>query len=152
MAQTCRQIRAQLLPHRSLLVSQTLRCINETTSLNIKLANGLRGMREEWNNTTYGPNGVRVNRITSGRVGACARDMVEGCKCCGVVVCRVCTPLLGEIARIPRILEYSTAERHGELTGQRLLDENRTAQSNPLPYPRSKTDTDVCVEHASSRH
>jgi hypothetical protein len=44
-------------------------------------------MHQNWN--TFGPNGVRVPKITSGKVGACARDMVGECRKCSRIVCRV---------------------------------------------------------------
>lgn len=46
-----------------------------------------REASDAWN--THGPDGVRIPRLTSGKIGACARDMVGECQRCGTVVCRV---------------------------------------------------------------
>ena len=53
---------------------------------NVALANRLREAHSAWNSNGYSSN---VGRITSGKVGTCARDLVGSCKNCGVVVCRV---------------------------------------------------------------
>ncbi|KAI4094796.1 MAG: hypothetical protein LQ344_002042 [Seirophora lacunosa] len=64
---TCRQFRHNLLQHRSLLIQQTLRCANDQPNL-----------------TTTTPLGTK-------RTGACARDLVSGCRRCALTVCRNCT-------------------------------------------------------------
>jgi hypothetical protein len=88
LSRTCRQFRANLLQHRKLLISQTLRCENETTDPAQRLGNALFASHQVW--TAYGRDGVKIGRITSGKVGACARDLVGECKKCGRIVCRVC--------------------------------------------------------------
>ena len=87
LAKTCRQVRANLLQYRVMLMSKTLRCHNEDTSPGKRLGAALMASRDAW--TTYGRHGVKVERITSGRVGACARDMVSDCRSCGRTLCRV---------------------------------------------------------------
>ncbi|KAI5207723.1 hypothetical protein E4T39_01773, partial [Aureobasidium subglaciale] len=91
LSRTCRQYRANLLQHRKQLMSQTLRCESESplVSAGGKLGNSFRETEDgNWN--THGPEGIRIPRLTSGRVGACARDMVGECRRCGSVICRNC--------------------------------------------------------------
>lgn len=87
LSRTCRQFRANLLQHRRQLIPQTLRCVSDT--LPAWKPEGV--LREEEDDlwTTHGPAGIRIPRMTSGRVGTCARDMVGECRRCGTVVCRV---------------------------------------------------------------
>lgn len=83
LSRTCRQFRANLLPFRSQLVKQTLRCGNEDASSITPRRTALNGTRR-----LSVTNGANYNRMTSGRVAACARDMVSECRRCGNVVCR----------------------------------------------------------------
>jgi hypothetical protein len=93
---TCRQIRGTLLLFRDQLVTRTLRCVNEENGLGPaeKLAIRFKESREAWragaDRMANSPETVPCRRITSGKVGQCARDMVGECRRCGVVVCRVC--------------------------------------------------------------
>ncbi|KAG9771408.1 hypothetical protein KCU77_g11547, partial [Aureobasidium melanogenum] len=90
LSRTCRQFRANLLQHRRQLILQTLRCVSDTPDPAWKSESVLREEADElWN--THGPDGIRIPRLTSGRVGTCARDMVGECRRCGTVVCRNCT-------------------------------------------------------------
>jgi hypothetical protein len=88
LARTCRQARENLLQHRSILISRTLRCGNRNADLGKRLGDALSASRDAW--IAYGRSEVRIGRITSGKVGACATDMVGDCRKCGRVVCRVC--------------------------------------------------------------
>ena len=76
------------MQHRKLLINRALRCINEDTKPAERLGNALHASHAVW--TAYGQNGVKIGRITSGKVGACARDMVSDCRACGKIICRVC--------------------------------------------------------------
>ena len=87
LSRTCRQFRANLLQYRKLLIEQTLRCENENANPALRLGNALNNSLEQWR--AYGRNGVKVGRISSGKVGACARDLVGACRKCGRTVCRV---------------------------------------------------------------
>lgn len=87
LSRTCRQFRANLLLFRKQLIKQTLRCGNEDTSSIAAPRTASNGTRRL--SGTYVTN---YRRMTSGRVGACARDMVAGCRRCGSVVCRASTP------------------------------------------------------------
>ncbi|RAQ99244.1 zinc finger fyve phd-type protein [Stemphylium lycopersici] len=64
------------------LVKHTLHCDNEDVDLGekpgLRLHEGRHGMALE-------------GRLTTGRVGKCARDMVGDCQRCGTIVCRNCT-------------------------------------------------------------
>ncbi|KXS93334.1 hypothetical protein AC579_447, partial [Pseudocercospora musae] len=88
LSKTCRQIRANLLGFRAILVSQTLHCDNENANPAERLGNALHASHQVW--TTYGRNGTKIGRITSGKIGACARDMVGDCRKCGKIICRNC--------------------------------------------------------------
>ncbi|EME46245.1 hypothetical protein DOTSEDRAFT_148289 [Dothistroma septosporum NZE10] len=88
LSQTCRQIRANLMQYRRLLKSKALRCENEQSSPAVRLGNALHASHAVW--TAHGRNGLKVGRITSGKVGACARDMVADCRKCGHIICRNC--------------------------------------------------------------
>lgn len=98
---TCRQFRGTLLLFRHQLVARTLRCVNEQEGLNPaeKLAAAFKEGREAWRHGSDrvpgSPEPVSQRaRLTSGRVGKCARDMVGECRRCGTVVCRVRPRLL----------------------------------------------------------
>jgi hypothetical protein len=80
LSRTCRQFRANLLEYRSQLVKHTLHCCNEDGDRESKLGSRLQ---ESQYQTAFD------GRLTSGRVGKCARDMVGDCQRCGEVVCRV---------------------------------------------------------------
>ncbi|KAF2215600.1 hypothetical protein CERZMDRAFT_65078 [Cercospora zeae-maydis SCOH1-5] len=88
LARTCRQVRANLLQYRTMLMHKTLRCHNEATDPGERLGAALKASRDAW--TAYGRHGSKIDRITSGRVGACARDMVSECRSCGEFTCRNC--------------------------------------------------------------
>ncbi|KAF2502759.1 hypothetical protein BU16DRAFT_449791 [Lophium mytilinum] len=72
LSRTCRQFRANLLEYRDQLVRHSLHCANEDAAPDAQLAD-------------------RMPRLTSGKVGKCARDLVSDCDRCGTVVCRNCT-------------------------------------------------------------
>jgi hypothetical protein len=87
LARTCRQVRANLLQYRKMLVSQTLRCENDTSAPG---GGGGGGDNRFWKRTApEDPQSVTIPRLTSGRVGACARDMVGECRRCAAITCRV---------------------------------------------------------------
>lgn len=81
LSQTCHLVRNTLLQNRYQLVKRSLRCVNDGP-------NGQR--RDEPGAATAGLPPPRPGRMTSGKVSACARDMVSECRRCNVVVCRVC--------------------------------------------------------------
>lgn len=87
LSRTCRQFRASLLEFKVNLIDQALRCENEQTSQALRLGHALQASHDMW--TAYGRDGGKVGRITSGKVGSCARDLVGECRACGKVVCRV---------------------------------------------------------------
>jgi len=92
LARTCRQVRAELLQHRELLIAQALRCANEHASSAAQSGGGRHTTHEPWYAvaTAGSSDGIRFERITSGRVGACARDLVGECRRCNRHVCRNC--------------------------------------------------------------
>ncbi|KAF2753439.1 hypothetical protein EJ05DRAFT_490136 [Pseudovirgaria hyperparasitica] len=88
LSRTCRQFRANLLQYRRQLVTQTLRCANEDQPVNASLADRFRESHSAWVGQSLGS---YSHRITSGKIGQCARDMVGDCRRCGKIVCRNCT-------------------------------------------------------------
>ncbi|CAK4032552.1 Hypothetical predicted protein [Lecanosticta acicola] len=86
LSRTCHQVRANLLHHRQLLMSRALRCENESADPAKRLGNALHASHQVW--TAYGQNGVNVGRITGGKLGACAMDMVGECRSCSKIICR----------------------------------------------------------------
>ncbi|KAK3068250.1 hypothetical protein LTR53_014342 [Teratosphaeriaceae sp. CCFEE 6253] len=89
LSRTCRQFRAHLLQYRKQLIDRSLRCENEEANPAARLGNALHASHQVWKD--YGTNGVKIGRITSGKLGACATDLVDACRRCGRVVCRNCT-------------------------------------------------------------
>jgi hypothetical protein len=83
LALCCRQFRANLLEYRDQLVKHTLKCSNEDEPTSDFLGNRFRESHATF--LSFGYN----DRITSGKVGICARDMVGECRKCDTVVCRV---------------------------------------------------------------
>lgn len=79
LSRTCRQVRENLLQFNRQLVTRTLRCINEPGQLQTPKFS---------RHTTMDLFGMVC--LTPRKVGACARDMVNECRRCGIPVCRVC--------------------------------------------------------------
>lgn len=94
LSQTCRQVHANITPFRPQLVKQTLRCENEyIETLSELLASGTavpESVKSVIRALNQGSN-VTPGRLTRGKVGKCARDMVAECRRCSRVVCRVYT-------------------------------------------------------------
>lgn len=87
LSRTCRQFRANLLQFRKHLVTQSLRCENEEPALTKEPESHELDLDGTWHLFSNG--GLAVTRLTSGKIGKCARDMVSDCRRCGTVVCRV---------------------------------------------------------------
>ncbi|KAF1982780.1 hypothetical protein K402DRAFT_414810 [Aulographum hederae CBS 113979] len=140
---TCRQFRFNLIQFRDQLVQSSLRCSNETRSNCLRLADGLRGLKSAWEGGSGGVGGSMFavyknsaafygGRITSGRVGKCARDMVTECRKCEGIFCRNCTikpppqnQITGRLRRLCRTCAKAPLEN---LTGP------PSEASQPLPY------------------
>jgi hypothetical protein len=82
LSQTCHLVRNILLQNRYQLVKRSLRCVNDGPDSQRRV--GPDGVA-----TAYQRPPPRPGRMTSGRVAACARDMVSECRRCNAVVCRV---------------------------------------------------------------
>jgi hypothetical protein len=85
---TCRQVRANLQMFRDQLVTKTLRCTNEgdehrVLRKQLSIGTGLSRLSISPDTT------VLRRRMTTGKLGKCARDMVSECRRCGVALCRV---------------------------------------------------------------
>lgn len=85
LSRTCRQFRANLLQYRTMLKTLTMRCVNENPSPTEGTGTASDGSNDS--NTNHTKHASR--RITSGKVGPCARDMVSECRKCSRIVCRV---------------------------------------------------------------
>lgn len=89
LSRTCRQFRANLLQYRKMLKALTLRCQNEFPEL-----------KGDLNQDVHASSAARMfrlkktERITSGKIGPCARDMVGECRKCSKIVCRVRTIII----------------------------------------------------------
>lgn len=91
LSRTCRQYRVNLIPFRDQLIKRTLRCENESIqTLNELLAKGA-AIPESIKDVIRAMNqgNADAGRLTSGKIGKCARDMVGDCRRCARVVCRV---------------------------------------------------------------
>ncbi|KAI4125605.1 MAG: hypothetical protein LQ347_005318 [Umbilicaria vellea] len=86
LSRTCRQFRANLLQFRKHLVTQSIRCQNEEPACTKEHGSPELELDGTWHLISDG--GLAVTRLTSGKVGKCARDMVSDCRRCGMVVCR----------------------------------------------------------------
>lgn len=85
LSRTCRQVRANLLQFRTQLLQSTLHCENEKVELDPDNTFRYRARAADWYFVDIG----RATAVDTGKVGDCARDMVNGCRRCGRVVCRV---------------------------------------------------------------
>jgi hypothetical protein len=91
LSRTCRQVRATLLVFRHQLIKQTLRCenediekISELLRQGVDIPDNLKDMIR-----LLDQDNLYTGRLTRGRVGKCARDMVSECRRCSRTVCRV---------------------------------------------------------------
>lgn len=84
LSRTCRQFRANLLQYRKMLKALTLRCQNEFPEVK-----GDLGQDAHASSAARMFRLKKTERITSGKVGPCARDMVGECRKCSNIVCRV---------------------------------------------------------------
>src|ERR1700710_312097 len=84
LSRTCRQFRATLLQYRDQLVTRTLQCEKEDEEPGELDRATIR--RAHLSASVGGPT---YSRMTTGKIGACARDMVAECRSCGTIVCRV---------------------------------------------------------------
>ncbi|KAK3326355.1 hypothetical protein B0H66DRAFT_550738 [Apodospora peruviana] len=85
LSRTCRQVRANLLQYRAMLVVSTLHCSNEHLPVDPEETLRYRARAQNW---FYMEEAGRTSYI--GKSGQCARDLVDGCRRCGMVVCRNC--------------------------------------------------------------
>ncbi|PGH08420.1 hypothetical protein GX51_01247 [Blastomyces parvus] len=138
LSMTCRQFRANLLPYRSQLVRETLRCANEPLDDSPSKdsdggdSNAAPGpvvsddapdifQAFPWRNTTTGGTALigpsSFPRLTTRKVGRCARDMVTECQRCMYTVCRNCTMKpIGTATLKPRLRRLCSACRTAPLS------------------------------------
>ncbi|KAF7543173.1 hypothetical protein G7Z17_g10948 [Cylindrodendrum hubeiense] len=83
LSRTCRLVHHGLLQYRSILLSSTLRCGNESVAVDPAETFRYRARAGNW---FYMEDG----RNYSGKSGDCARDMVGECRRCNEVICRNC--------------------------------------------------------------
>jgi hypothetical protein len=84
LSRTCRQIRQGLLQYRTMLLVSTMHCINEQIPVDPEDTFRYRARASNW---YYMQDLARSSY--NGKSGQCARDLVAGCRRCGIVVCRV---------------------------------------------------------------
>lgn len=83
LSRTCRQIRADLLQYRKMLLVSTLHCSNEHVPVDPEATLRYRARAGNW---FYIED---AGSSYTGKSGQCARDLVSECRRCGTVVCRV---------------------------------------------------------------
>ncbi|KAL1966772.1 hypothetical protein VTN77DRAFT_3969 [Rasamsonia byssochlamydoides] len=93
LSRTCRQFRTNLLPFRHQLIKETLRCENEYVQTVSDLLSEGAAIPDSLKHVIQlmSPDTSEARRLTSGKIGKCARDMVAECRRCSRVVCRNCT-------------------------------------------------------------
>ncbi|KKA20868.1 hypothetical protein T310_5106 [Rasamsonia emersonii CBS 393.64] len=94
LSRTCRQFRANLLPFRHQLIKLTLRCENERIETLSDLLSEGAAIPESLKHVIrlINQGAPEARRLTSGRVGKCARDMVAECRRCSRVNCTIKPP------------------------------------------------------------
>ncbi|KAK7517628.1 hypothetical protein IWZ03DRAFT_176344 [Phyllosticta citriasiana] len=142
LSRTCRQFRANLLQYRNQLVTQSLKCSNEQPPAG-----------SEPRQAPNGADGRLGERITSGKIGTCARDMVGECRRCGVVVCRNCTskppPPVALPGRLRRLCKTCIKAPLAEVLSPSITTpppscnlltyRSRSSPGGPSPYSSSST-------------
>jgi hypothetical protein len=109
LSRTCRQFRANLLVFRHQLIKLTLRCENEyILTVSKKLLSGesipdnlkymLQYVTQESANWAL---------FTSNKGGKCARDMVQECRRCSQIVCRVSVKALSFFYLLSHVIKPS---------------------------------------------
>ncbi|KAK7538911.1 hypothetical protein IWX49DRAFT_499137 [Phyllosticta citricarpa] len=133
LSRTCRQFRANLLQYRNQLVTQSLKCSNEQPPAG-----------SEPRQAPNGADGRLGERITSGKIGTCARDMVGECRRCGVVVCRNCTskppPPVALPGRLRRLCKTCIKAPLAEVLSPSTLSTTPPGSSPPAYSPSSSPD------------
>lgn len=98
LSRTCRQFRSNLFQYHHQLLTQSLRCVNDSQPLLAEI------LHQSSNNAMTAADIAAVlealdfefetvdmdRKILTGKIGKCARDLVAECRRCGVVVCRNC--------------------------------------------------------------
>lgn len=82
LARTCRLVHNGLIQYRSVLLTLTLHCRNEEFPVNTEELLRYRARASNWHYMEDSPS-------YNGKSGSCARDMVDECRKCGHVICRV---------------------------------------------------------------
>ena len=95
LSRTCRQIHFNLVQFRASLISGTVRCVNDDESGTDPA--DLTALRAQ-----DPARSIRA-RLTRGRVGPCAHDLVAACRRCDAYVCRNCVVRLPS-GRLPERL------------------------------------------------
>ncbi|KAL4881358.1 hypothetical protein BJY04DRAFT_188729 [Aspergillus karnatakaensis] len=93
LSETCRQFYANLLPYRSQLAKQTLRCENEYIETLSDMLHSGAAIPDSVKSVIrlLSRGALTSGQLTSGKISKCARDMVAECRGCSKVVCRNCT-------------------------------------------------------------
>lgn len=133
LSRTCRQIRADVLQYRKMLLVSTLHCSNEHVPVDPQTTMQFRARAT---NLWYMED---ARRPKDTKAGECARDMVSECRRCGTVVCRVWCPapfLLPDLAPPPHHHhQYPTLTCTPELRHQ-ASGAHRLSGTAPPPVQR----------------
>ncbi|KAL1852694.1 hypothetical protein Plec18170_005831 [Paecilomyces lecythidis] len=135
LSRTCRQFRANLLPYRDQLIKQTLRCENEyIETLSDMLGDGavlpdnLKNILRLLSRDT-----VDLGKLTNGKVGRCARDMVSECRRCSRVNCCIKPPSSAMLKN--RLRRLCTTCRTAPLHYLLMQHSSTTADDAIVPSP-----------------
>ena len=82
LARSSRSIHDSLIQYRTILLTSTLHCSNETLPVHREELLRYRARASNWH---Y----MEDSRSYNGKSGKCARDMVDECRKCREVICRV---------------------------------------------------------------
>lgn len=134
LSRTCRQIRADVLQYRKMLLVSTLHCSNEHVPVDPQTTMQFRARAT----SLWYMEDARRPKDT--KAGECARDMVSECRRCGTVVCRVWCPT-------PFLLPGLTPNLPSPISNANIPP--RTAPSNPRRPSSIASDTAVCATPAS---
>ena len=127
-----------MLQFRSSLISHSLRCVNDGPTRETAKLSPSR---------TPDPTRPIRARLTSGRVGPCARDLVSACQRCGNAVCRNCVARV-QPARLPqRHRRLCTVCLHAPLAELTGLDALLASPTSPPAFTAPAFVQAACACH-----
>ena len=137
LSRTCRQIHYNLIQFRYSLIPCTLRCVNDADAAALP-ASYLSAPADLATLRTQDPARAIRARLTSGRVGPCAHDLVAPCRRCGTAICRNCVARAPPVARLSlRLRRLCTVCLHAPLSEIMTEASTATTTSSAASSPPS---------------